>query len=162
MLIPRLPRPFLSQDILSIPDMMRHSPLFHHDHGLKKKKKKKYLIPPLGFSLIGAEKTACSLGKDEETNVLLIAMWSHWLCLVPIGSSFHLVLFKAVCCGEPVTVFIPERETFHVQYLLSSDFDSRLWSVLRLFVLPLLPFAWHPCQARLASFSVCKPLDHLW
>lgn len=73
MLTPRLPPPFLTQDILFIPDMMQHSPLYQP--WIKKlKKKKKPSHPALLVFLLGAEKPACNLEKDEETNVLLIAL----------------------------------------------------------------------------------------
>lgn len=75
MLTPRLPPPFLIQDILSIPDMMQHSPQStHQNHGFLKKKKKRISHPVLLVFSVGAEKPACSLEKDEETNVLLIAL----------------------------------------------------------------------------------------
>lgn len=75
MLTPRLPPPFLTQDILSIPDMMQHSPpVYPPEPWIKKKKKKRISHPVLLVFSVGAEKPACSLEKDEETNVLLIAL----------------------------------------------------------------------------------------
>lgn len=136
---------------------------------LKKKKKiqkKKYNKKSLSsrFLLLGAEKPACSLEKGwRDKCAAHCSVKSLTDCLVSSGSNFHLVLFKAVCRDEPLTVFIPERESLHMQYSLSSDFDWRLWSVLRLYVSTLLlPFVWHPGQTFLASLNVCKPLDHLW
>lgn len=41
MLTPRLPPPFVTQDILSIPDVMLHSPLYPPEPWIKKVKKKK-------------------------------------------------------------------------------------------------------------------------
>lgn len=79
MLTPWLPPPFLTQDILSIPDMMQHSPLYPPDPWIRKKKKKKKKsqlkkISHPGFLCLERRNPACSLEKDEETNVLLIAL----------------------------------------------------------------------------------------
>lgn len=41
---------------------------------LKKNTKKKSLVPLLGLLLRGVEKPACSPHKDEETDVLLVAV----------------------------------------------------------------------------------------
>lgn len=154
MLTPWLPPPFPTQDILSIPDMMQHSPVYQPWIKKVKKKKKKLSSSPPVF-LLGAEKPACSLEKDEETHVLLIALWSHWLCLVLSGSDLHLVSFQAMCCGGPLTVFDPE----HVQYLLSPETDSSLRHVFsckaaRRYTLAFGLASWSAC---LASLRVCKP-----
>lgn len=82
MLTPWLPPPLLTQDILSIPDMMQHSPLYLPWIRIsvwKRKTKqniqtKKQLIQSSRFSPLRAEKRACSLEEDEETNALLIAL----------------------------------------------------------------------------------------
>ena len=115
----------------------------HQNHGFKKKtlKKKKDDKKSLSswFLLLGVEKPACSLEKGwRDKCAAHCSVKSLTDCLVSSGSNFHLVLFKAVCRDEPLTVFIPERESLHVQYSLSSDFDWRLWSVLRLYVSTLL------------------------
>lgn len=118
MLTAWLPLPFLTQGILFIPDVMLRTfptlPFRNMDLEIIIFKKIS-LIPPSWSSLFGVEKPACSPEKDEETNVLLISLWSHWLCLVQSGSNLHM----AVCRGEPLTVFIPGWETSYVQLSLS-------------------------------------------
>lgn len=115
----------------------------------------KKIIQSSGFSLRRAEKHACSLEEDEETNALLIALLKSLIVSFPEGIRHPSGLLKAVCCGEQWTVLIPEHEAFHVQYFPSSV------TTCSLSVFALLPFVQCPGQARLASFNTCNPLDHL-
>lgn len=166
MLTPWLPSPSLTWDILSIPDMMLHSPLYLPEPWtgkkkvLKKQKKKKSLIPPFWSSLLGVEKPACSPKKDEETNVLLISLWSHYLCCpkwfqLPSGPVQGFVLYWTIGSiyfrDSPCTIFT----------VLRLWFKAMICS-LKALCLTFLPLVWLDGQAHLASFSVGKPLDDLW
>lgn len=150
MLTPRLPPPFLTRDILSIPDMMQHSPTLPA-RTMDSKNKKKSLIPTWFFCW-------------ERRN--LHAAWRRmkrlmccsFLCQVidsvlsQNGSNSHLVSFKALCCGESSAVFIPEWKTFSVYSIFCPQtLESGLRSVLRL---RSSLFVWHPAQTCLTS-SYC-------
>lgn len=140
MLTSWLSPPSLTWDILSIPDMMLHSPLYLPEpwtgkKSIWKKKTKQKKVSSHPFGLLCLEWRSLHAARRRMKRQMCCSFLCEVItCVVQSGSNFHLVLFKALCCTEPLAVFI--SETLLVQYLLSSDFDSRLWSVLwRLYVL---------------------------
>lgn len=82
-------------------------------------------------------------------------------CLALTDSHFHLFLFKAVCCGEPLSTVLIHNEIF-MYSILCPEINFKPKSVLRLYVFTILPLVWQPGPACLASSRVSKPLAHLW
>lgn len=154
MLTPWLPPPLLTQDILSIPDMMQHSPLYLPWIRISVWKKKNH--PVLSVFSAPSRETCMQPGGGWGDKCAAHCSVKSLIVSFPEWIRHPSGLFEAVCCGEQWTVLIPEHEAFHVQYFPSSV------TTCSLFVSALLPFVRCPGQACLASFNTCNPLGRLW
>lgn len=139
MLTPRLSPPFLTQDILSIPDMMQHSPLFQPWIKKVKKKKKRLSSGPLGFSAWSRE-TSMQPGEGWRDNSAahcsvksLIVSCPEWI-RPPSGLVKGCVLWWAVESVYPrtwdlsCTVFTVLRNWFKALCLHNLAFCLATWS----------------------------------
>lgn len=166
MLTPWLPPPSLTWDILSIPDMMLHSPL--------------YLPEPWtgGQKVFKKNKTK----KSSHPTLLVFSAWSGEACMQPEEGwrdkcAAHFFVSHNLSCPKWFQLPSGPVQGFVLCWTIGSiyfrDSPCTIFTVLRLWFkamicslkalcLTFLPLVWLDGQAHLASFSVGKPLDDLW